>query len=512
MGEVVNEQVSRAELIKLCAVDSDLFSRVYFPKAVRQKSPDFDKELWGAIENPAYRFLNLRVFRGGGKTTKLRLFTAKRIAYNMSKTILYVGASESHAVRSIQWLRARIDPGIGQDGVSRPTEFAQTFGLRPGRKWQEHEIEIFHGVDKTPIWILGVGITGNIRGINFDDYRPDLIIVDDCITDENAATSVASDKITDLLLNAVSNSLASASEFPSAKLVMLQTPISPHDASMKAEADPEWHTEAFGCWTKDTEDSPLEKQKSSWEALFPTPMLQSRKRVAIEQRRYSGFAREMECKLVQSETTSFGRNWLRFYDEKPSVGTCVIAIDPVPPPSDLQIAKGMKTKDFEAITVVGRSKGNYYVLEYALGRGHEPDWTEAKVFEFILKYRPMSIVVEAIAAQRYLKWFLQKAMERRRIYTPLKETPNSQKSKFSRIVTSLSGVASAGKLWCSKEHSELILQFEGYGPGFKGHDDLIESVAVGVSELASPYLELSSEEYEDLDADMSEMKVVRACP
>ena len=493
------EQISRAELIKLCAVDSDLFGRVYFPKAVRQKSPDFDKQLWAAIENPAHRLLNLRVFRGGSKTTKLRLFAAKRIAYNVSKTILYIGASESHAVRSIQWLRARIDPGLGQDGVSRPTEFAQTFGLRPGRKWQEHEIEIFHGVDETPIWVLGVGVTGNIRGINFDDYRPDLIIVDDCVTDENAATQASAEKISDLILNAVANSLASEQEFPNAKLVMLQTPIASHDISVQAERDPEWHTESFSCWTHATEDLPIEQQQSAWEALFPTKVLRERKQNAIVQRRYSGFAREMECKLVQSETTSFNKNWLRFYDERPRPGATVIAIDPVPPPSEKQVRENLKTKDYEAIVVASRVDGNYYLLDYAISRGHDPNWTATKFFEFVARYRPMCCVVEAVAAQRYLKWFLQKEMERRRKFVPLKETPNDQRKKFLRIVTSLSGPASAGRFFCSKEHADFILQFENYGPGYKGHDDLLEAVSVAVSELTIPLLELGFEDYAEVD-------------
>lgn len=503
--------LDRAELIKLCAVDSDLFGRTYFPKAARQKPAIYDKQLWDAIENPNHRFLNLRVFRGGAKTTRLRIFTAKRIAYNVSKTILYIGASESHATRSIQWLRARIDPGIGQDGVSRPTEFAQTFGLRPGRKWQEHEIEIFHGVDQTPIWVMGVGITGNIRGINFDDYRPDLIIVDDCVTDENAATQPAAEKISDLLLNAVANSLAPAAENPSSKLVMLQTPISPFDVSMQAERDPEWHTESFGCWTPNTEDLPVDQQVSAWPELFPTETLRARKRNAVAQRRYSGFAREMEVRLVQAEQASFNRNWIRTYDEAPKGGTIVIAIDPVPPPSDRQISQGLSKKDFEAISVMSRKGGNYYLLEYAVSRGHEPDWTEAKVFEFILRYRPLAVVVEAVAAQRYLKWFLTKAMERRRVFVPLKETPNDQRSKFLRIVTSLNGIASAGKLWCSAQHSEFLLQFETYGPGYKGSDDLIESVSVAAAELSNPFLELSGEDYEDV-TEVSRFQRARACP
>jgi len=498
------------ELVKLCAVDSSFFARTFFPRAVRDQPPVFDRPLWDALENPRHRLLNLKVFRGGAKTTRLRLFASKRIAYGTSRTILYVGASEGHATRSVQWLRGQIEPRIGRDGVSRPTPFASTFGLRPGKKWQEHEIEILHDVDQRPIWVLGVGITGNIRGINFDDYRPDLIVLDDPITDENAATGPQRDKLTDLIMGALANSLTPASEEPNAKLVMLQTPLDADDASARAERSAEWHTETFGCWTEATEDLPLEKQESSWPSRYPSVTLREQKKNALRDNRYSIFAREMECKLVAAETLSFPRHWLKRYDIPPKVGACVMSIDPVPPPSDLQMAKGLKGKDFEAISVVGRSQGSYYLLDYATNRGHVPDWTAAKFFEFALRYRPQCCVLSLVSAERYLKWFLEKEMSRRRLFVPLKEAVIGTRSKFARITAALGGVSSQGKLSCSSMHSDFILQFESYGIGYRGNDDLLESVANGVAELTSPYLELSAEEFADVETE--NFPSLRACP
>jgi hypothetical protein len=506
-------QISQAELLQLCAVDADFFARQFFPKAFRDPSPECDLAVWSALDNPNYRLLNLKIARGWAKTTKLRVWSARRIAFGVSRTILWVGASEGHATRSVQWLRAAIEPRIGQDGTATATPFAQTFGLRPGRKWQESEIEIFHGVDQHPIWVLGVGITGNIRGINFDDYRPDLIILDDPITDESAATASQRQKLTDLIMGAVANSLAPRTEEPNAKLVMLQTPLDAEDASGKAEASQEWHTEAFGCWTKATEELRIDDQESSWPSRYPSTDLRQQKRAAIEENRYSIFAREMECKLVAAETLSFRPNWLRKYDEPPKIGTCVISVDPVPPPSEIQLAKGLKGKDYEAISVVGRANGEYYLLDYAVSRGHEPEWTAARMFEYMLRYRPICCVLSLVAAERYLKWYLEKEMTRRRLYLPLKESPIGGKSKFTRILAALNGVGSAGKLWCSKEHTEFILQFEGYGVGSKGHDDLLESVANGVAELTSPYLELTAEGRELLDdSDIEDFDRLAVCP
>src|SRR5690242_10890800 len=107
-GEPAQAPVGVDELVQLCAIDNELFEREFFTKTTRQVSAPFHKEWWNLLENPAIRYLNLVAFRDSAKTSKLRIFTAKRVAYNLSKTILYVGASEAHAARSIRWLRSRI--------------------------------------------------------------------------------------------------------------------------------------------------------------------------------------------------------------------------------------------------------------------------------------------------------------------------------------------------------------------------------------------------------------------
>ena len=500
--------ITPAELINLCAVDNELFNRTFFPKAARLPSPSFAPRLNAALENPNYPLLNLKVFRGGTKTTRLRMFAAKRIAYGISRTILYVGASEDHAKRSIHWMRSLLEPRMDGDGIERNTPFAQTFGLELAKKG-ENEVRIRHNIEGHDIWLVGVGITGNIRGINFDDYRPDLILLDDVITDESAATPAQREKLSQLIMGAVANSLMSQVEEPNAKLVMLQTPLDADDASGRAEKSVEWHTESFGCWTEATKDLPVDQQVASWPEMFPTATLRRQKKDAISDNRYSVFAREMECKLVNVETAAFRSQWLQTYDVAPKCNGVVIAIDPVPPPSPTQIASGLKTKDFEAIAVCGRAGGNYYLLDYAVHRGHEPDWTVAQLFEFARLYNPMCVVIELVAAQRYLEWFLKKEMDRRRKFIPIRATEIGGRSKYVRITAGLAGIASHGKLFCAKSHHDFIMQFESFGVGYKGNDDLLESVANGMVELNSPFIELG----EDADDTYVEpFKIGRACP
>jgi phage terminase large subunit-like protein len=430
------------------------------------------------LQDPNVRFFHSRIFRGGAKTTRLRTFTAKRIAYGLSRTILYIGASEGHASRSIQWLRGQID---------RNVPFASTFGLAPGKKWQDVECEIVNSVTGDVCWVLGVGSTSNLRGINFDDYRPDLIIVDDVITDENSATLDQRNKTDTLIFGAIKESLAPRSEEPNAKMVFLQTPLHPDDSSHKIEKDPEWTFQFAPCWTLGTLDNDVEHQDSAWPERYPSPELRASKRSAAASGRLSTWVRENECRIISAEASAFRSSWLIRLPELPAPGSTfnVLAVDPVPPPSDREVAKGLQGKNWESILVAGRGLGNYYVLDYATNRGHEPNWTVWKVFELAQRYRVAFIVVEAVAYQRTLKWLLEQEMRRRQIYYQIRPLDDRRK-KYNRIVSTLSGIASQGQLYCHVSHTEFIQQFEQYPVE---PDDVIDSAAMALSKLINPALE-----------------------
>jgi len=226
----------------------------------------------------------------------------------------------------------------------------------------------------------------------------------------------------------------------------------------------------------------LEHQESIWPTRWPSIVVRKEKAAAMARNQLSVFLREKECKIVSPETSAFRPDWLQFYDLEPdrNEGTTVMTIDPVPPPSDLQISKGLRGKDYEAISVVQRFGPDFYLLEYAVNRGHEPDWTVAETFRLWTKYRPRKVVVEAVAYQRTLAWLLRKAMEHQRRYFLVEEFVDKRK-KFDRIVDGITGPAAEGRLFVKREHSEFIQQFNEYPD--VAHDDLLETVAVALSAL-----------------------------
>jgi phage terminase large subunit-like protein len=493
--------ISTGELVKLCAVDNDLYCMTFFPKTYRQKNPSFDRKIWDALDDPSKRLINMLGFRGSAKTTRARTFTSKRVAYGLSRTILYVASSEDGAIRSIRWLKRQVE---------RNTLWASTFGLKQGEKWTENEIQIENTVLGISIWILGVGITSTqLRGINFDDYRPDLILLDDTLQDENSATQEQRMKLENLVLTALKNSLAPRVDEPNAKMVCMNTPQHREDYSQKAKRDPEFFTIEVSCWTPETNDLPVTDQISVWPERYPTAELRAQKLAAMNRNQLSGFTREMEVKLTSKEDHAFRREWLKIYISKPAFPYAVLGIDPVPPPSEREIAQGFAKKDYEAHYVWGRENGEYFLLDAKRSRGHQPDWTINSFFTLAYQYQIAMAVVESVAYQRTLKWLLEKEMERRRQYYMIIPYVDKRK-KSTRIISAFTGIGSAGKLHIGPEHTIFADQFENYSETFEDIDDDLDASAIALSQLINPALERGGGRL--LESDVEDLPQIRRCP
>lgn len=469
-------ELSREELVQLAALDSDLFMRAFFPNTVRQESAPFHPDVWQKLESDN-RLINLLMYRGSGKTSICRGFTGKSVSYVMAHTILYIGKSEAHAIKSTSWLKKHVEHNPA---------WCDTFKIRPGSKWQDTEFEIIVGEKEEPVWIIAAGITGSIRGINRDDWRPELIVLDDVLDDENAHTPEQRKKIENLVYGALAESLAPASEAPHAKMVALNTPQNREDFAVKALKDPNWVSAVYGCFTKETRDYPLEYQESSWPTRFPTETLRKEKKAAQFRNTLSTFLREKECKLVSTETASFKLPWLKKYYNAPEKIINVYAIDPVPPPSEATIQKGLHKTDFEAHVVWGLSGRNKFLREYRLMRGHEPTWTISTFFAMQQKYQPITTVVETVAYQRVLMWILQKAMQAARQWYTIEEWPPEgsklkAQSKYVKIISALMQPASTGELFIKEEHVDFIQQFATYPD--VANDDLLDASAMALIKL-----------------------------
>lgn len=482
-------EIDIIEAVQLGAEDGGFYSHFFFSKAFRQASPVCHDVIWTSLDKPDSRFVNVEMWRGGAKTTLLRTFTSRRIAYGLSKTILFVGKTKDHAVRSIEWLMRAVEFN---------SLWAQTFQLRAGKKWTSEEIEIIQGVDNIVIRVIALGITGSVRGINVDDYRPDLIVVDDPLDEENTNTAEQREKISNLFFGALQNSLAPSSEAPLAKMVLLNTPLNGEDLGQICAKDPQWDSHNFSCFD--------ENGDSRWAARWSTKELMDDKASFLGRNQGHLWFREMECKITAAALSAFRAEWLEFWEVTPDQMYVIISIDPTPPPKEG--SKPNAKLDDAVIMATGFYGGNIYLLDYYAAKSPNPMEFINEIFHMVRRWKPRKVGVETVLFQRVLSFFLRQQMQIQNTYFMIAEVEDRRK-KDTRIRQAITNRASNHQVYVHRSHTEFIAQYTAY-PNVN-HDDYLDAFAIALT-LMNPAAEGIIIDGDFVEEQEPEQIGWRACP
>lgn len=453
------------QLVTAYLQNNDFYATAFFPTLARQESAAFhrelDKKLWSGC-----RYLVVKMFRDSGKTSRLRLFLSKRIAYGYSRTILYVSKSQAMAIRSLEWLKKEVETN------KTWTDF---YGLSIGGKWTNEEIEIRHAVTNTTIRIIAVGITGQVRGTNVDNYRPDLIICDDVDDESTVTTPEQIFKTREVFFGGLANSLAPRSENPHALMVLAQTPLSSNDLVQACCEDPQWQQMEISCFDYNEGGDLI----SSWPARYPLEELLASKEAYRARGMLSSWLREKEVTVINKEDAPFNKDTLVQHDNYEGIAfeKLVIAIDPA--------SSDSVKADFQAVSVLGLKNKQPYLIAYTETKGEDVESSADAIFASVLLCRKFfglnpTVVVEGVAYQRVLAKYLVSQQKERGVYFVVKMVQDKRK-KEDRIIQSLTPVSNAGAFHVLKTHTKFMMDFEAY-PSIK-HDDLLDSVSIGVDEL-----------------------------
>lgn len=478
--------ISPAEAVRIGATGLVRFGRLFFPKTFRQASPSFHDGIGQALMSRENRNVAIEVFRDGAKTTLLRVFIAQRVCYGISRTCLVVSASQGHSILTLRWIKRQVEHN---------RLWAETFRLKKGSKWTDDHVEILHGALDTPITLLALGITGQLRGYNIDDHRPDLILCDDTSTDMTSNSADQRAKEVNLVFGALLNSLAPASECPDAKAVVLDTPKSKFDLIEGLEQNPEWKFFRYGIFD--------EHGESRWPERYPTLELRAKKENAIRVGQLPLWMREKECKVIAEELASFRGDNLVYWDTLPLRATFLITIDPA--------SSEEKTADDNVVAVLAFYKDDVYLVEYEAAIGQDPEMVTKTVFEYARKWKPVGIAVETISYQRVLAWYLEQAMRKQRLYLSVYKIQD-RRAKPDRIVQAIGEASGYRRLRVLPIHTKFIEQYTEYSPTAKMHDDVLDAVSMGIcwaqkqgvsDWLEGEYTEVDDDEKPDFDDEYS---------
>jgi len=461
LGSQAGAGFTLSEEIDLCALDTMYYAHRFFPKAFRQESALFHPEIFRRLEDPSQRYVAIKVARDGAKTTCLRAFASKRIAFGISRTIVFVGKSEEAAMKSVDWLRR---------AVMYNHEWRETFGLEKGEQWSGSQIDIRNTVLGISIRVIAIGITGSTRGINIDDYRPDLIIVDDPCDEENTATPEQRLKINNLFFGSLYNSLAPKSDMPEAMMALLQTPLDGEDLIEVAMRDPSWNSASFSIFMPDG--------TSSWPQRYPTEELLKEKEAFTDRGQLNVWMREKEVTIVSDETTLWKKDFLQLDTLVPEGGVTYISCDPTPPPKEgnkVSSARAHRLDDF-VIIAFKVYRGDIYILEGWSAKSPLPTEWQNKMFEMVVRWRPMRVGIETVLFARTIKYDLERLMREKQHFFQIMPIED-KRSKTLRITNELSGRFAARSVHCPSSLRPFIEQFTMYP--LVSHDDWLDCLAIG---------------------------------
>jgi phage terminase large subunit-like protein len=397
--------------------------------------------------------LSILAPRGSAKSTWLALYAAFAIGLNPHIQIIYVGYSESVALKQSRMIKR----------IVASKQYQQVFpSIRPGQRWSDRDWEIdkeYAGVTSldSDYTFYAVGCQGAITS-----RRSSLIICDDLI---KSSAAIANPDTREKMLCNYSEVLE-PTLIPGGRVVSIGTRFRPDDIHA---------TEFIGSngWEV-VQQSAIEvdergNERSYWAARFGLESLQK-----IRDRKPLIFCFQYQNKLPDnSENAIIRPEWI-VYDECPTTfDELVLGVD---------LAASEKTRaDYTAMVLVGRKGDLFYVVEVLEFRAVGNVEKIKRICELRKKWGNFKVIVEKVAYQSSFEGDWKVEMTRRRLsgFGCEMVTPKGDKDSrlegisgvFSNNIVRFSRTAKCGRLV-----SQLLrLDLE--------HDDLSDGCEMAIARL-----------------------------
>jgi hypothetical protein len=291
------------ENMALCSWSTEAMARMFFPNVFFAPFGDPHREICAALDDPDIKKVNIRASRGLGKTSLVsKAYLARLILFRKARYIVYITKSESLAIQKTESLKRlllrapmvkatfppiRAEKGkAAEDGGDTP--FSQT-------SWVANET--------TMVFARGLG--QEVRGLLFDEFRPDVIVMDDVQSVKELRNEEKRQEDWEWLRGDVEEAVdLYRGKF---KLVFIDT-VKHEDALSERIAElPDWKTLTVPICD--------EQMRSRCPELISDDQLA----IKYESHKVSGtldvFAREVQCKPQSRENSSFRREHFQYYNE-----------------------------------------------------------------------------------------------------------------------------------------------------------------------------------------------------
>ena len=143
-----------------------------------------------------------------------------------------------------------------------------------------------------------------------------------------------------------------------------------------------------------------------------------------------------------------------------------------------------KYSDFTALTITATTKNKVVFVVEAVEIKKDPNDSAEEVVRICSKYPITQLAIETGTTAAYITVLKYKLREwenqnRRKLkWAWLELKASNKRRKYDRINLTLGVLVRDRRIWIHQDHRELVLQMSLFNPNYRGHDDLIDSLAM----------------------------------
>lgn len=461
--ETTDATASQAEIREQLRTDGEFFIEFFLASELTSPVPFFHYgELWPLLTNTAMQRVLLAIPRDHAKTTLSKLAVVWYFLFTNHRFCVYLSNTNTIAKNACKDIM----------GYFNSSNFIATYGRVKMIKESETDslwiFEIVMPGGHTKRCILrAVGAGQQMRGINIDNQRPDIAVVDDVEDNENTDSEILQKKLDRWIFGPFLKALARQK-----KIIWLGNMLQKTSLLARLSARPNWNPVVFGALVKNALTGIL---TPLWPARWSLDELVA----DFEEYREMGLIETWMCEMMNMPGhgvdgfTSENLNYLPM--PNPDEIVCAwLVLDPA-------FGENEHNDDSSWTVHVLQENGPPMVVEHSTGKFKEHELFE-EGYRLANKWGAWVWGIEAVAAQRVLIPFFQLLLATKLMNHAVEMVPlmaGKGDPKVSRIKAWVS-MMTAGEYGVYEGAVEIATQLIGYNMKKKSNrDDLIDSCAYG---------------------------------
>lgn len=469
-------QMTQADIVEAMRVSAEFFIQFFLGEELEYPVPKFHVDTWNLMNDDQAEQIAAALPRGTAKTTLAKLTAVRHFLFTETRFVVYVSNTASIAAEACKDIM----------NYMRSPNFEAVFGRlefeveQDGRGFYKFWLQYTDsaGTLRKKFCILrAIGAGQQVRGLNIDNTRPELAIVDDLEDDDNTATKELQMKLKVWFYGPFIKAMSRKRR----KIIFIGNMLSNRSLLYHfCETSDEWHSMRYGVILSDG--------TALWPEIWSLDEIR-KDFLEYQAANLVGrwFAEMMNMPiadgnlLIDAEDIYYVTPILPGDEE-----AAFLTVDP---------AISQKThSDDTAIAVHGLVNGLWRVVEYVVGK-YTPDQLFMLLLALCQKWNTRCVGIELAGYQAALKFLFEVLMQVHQQSFSIYEVPHRNKPKYERISVWCSLIRK--KQWALSEGDYAITeQLLMYDPGKKNNrDDLIDACSMGVT-MTDNYMAAILDKYE----------------